>query len=170
MTRPADKPLCAGPIPDRLVSLGFDANITCALLAGHADPTHDDGNGLSWQGPPLPPGTPAVVQPEELLDAVRTRFAKSIKPNMLFALEDAELYGEPGKQRISEWADWIETEVLAALRECVAGPGPRANERSYAEMVNAPLTLPEIEALNKALVSGDYPRYRRATEKGGDDV
>lgn len=42
------------------------------------------------------------------------RIKKKIGPNMLFGLQDAELDGEGGQQRIREWVDWI-TEAVTPL-------------------------------------------------------
>ncbi len=57
----ADGVPCRALIPlDVAGRIRVDPSTMCALLAGHADPTHDDGNGLSWQGLPVPPGTPRV--------------------------------------------------------------------------------------------------------------
>jgi hypothetical protein len=38
---------------------------------------------------------------------LRTRIAEAIRPQMLIGLQDAELYDEPGTERINEWADSI---------------------------------------------------------------
>jgi hypothetical protein len=40
--------------------------------------------------------------------------ANAIGPTMLFGLQDAELVGEPGRQRIEDWIKWI-SETVAAL-------------------------------------------------------
>ncbi|MCP3820098.1 DUF6085 family protein [Streptomyces sp. A3M-1-3] len=44
---------------------------------------------------------------------LREQVAAAIRPNMLFGLQDAELDGPGGTQRINEWVDWIATAVLA---------------------------------------------------------
>lgn len=49
-------------------------------------------------------------------DAVRERYAAAIRPNMLMGLQDAELDGPGGTQRINEWVDWIAKE-LAEVRD-----------------------------------------------------
>ena len=53
-----DAALCLAGIPQEIADrAGLSRDALCALPAGHADPTHDDGHGLSWQGLPVPPGT-----------------------------------------------------------------------------------------------------------------
>jgi hypothetical protein len=42
--------------------------------------------------------------------------AQAIGPTMLFGLQDAELFDEPGKQRVQEWVDWI-SKTVAVLRD-----------------------------------------------------
>ena len=45
---------------------------------------------------------------------LRQQYADKIRPVMLVGLQDAELYDEPGTERINEWVDWI-AETLAAV-------------------------------------------------------
>ncbi|MCY0959938.1 hypothetical protein [Streptomyces sp. H27-H5] len=46
----------------------------------------------------------------------REQYANIIRPVMLFGLQDAELDGAGGTQRINEWVDWI-AQVLAEARD-----------------------------------------------------
>ncbi|GAA3267997.1 hypothetical protein [Streptomyces lavendulae] len=46
--------------------------------------------------------------------ARRLQYADAIRPTMLMGLQDAELYDEPGAQRINQWVDWI-AKTLADL-------------------------------------------------------
>lgn len=46
---------------------------------------------------------------------LRSRLDTAIRPNMLLGLQDAELDGPGGTQRINEWADWIVDTVLQVL-------------------------------------------------------
>lgn len=47
--------------------------------------------------------------------ALRDAIDAAIRPNMLFGLQDAELDGPGGTQRINEWADWITGAVVGVL-------------------------------------------------------
>jgi hypothetical protein len=46
----------------------------------------------------------------------RARYGAAIRPNMLLGLQDADLSGTGGTQRINEWADWI-ADTLATVRD-----------------------------------------------------
>lgn len=48
--------------------------------------------------------------------ALRTAIGKAIRPTMLIGLQDADLSGPGGTQRINEWADWI-TDALVPMFE-----------------------------------------------------
>jgi len=48
--------------------------------------------------------------------SLRERIDSAIRPAMLIGLQDAELYDEPGRERIGEWADSITTWVLAVVQ------------------------------------------------------
>lgn len=53
--------------------------------------------------------------PAEQLDAARVALvAEAIGPVMLIGLQDAELFDQPGTERIGEWIKWI-SETVAAL-------------------------------------------------------
>ncbi|MEV8544566.1 hypothetical protein [Streptomyces sp. NPDC051572] len=69
------------------------------LLGYVAD--HLTANVVEAQAAEPPTGRAAVV-------------ANAIGPTMLFGLQDAELVGEPGRQRIEDWIKWI-SETVAAL-------------------------------------------------------
>lgn len=45
------------------------------------------------------------------------RIKKTIGPNMLLGLQDAELHDEPGAQRIHEWVDWIANAVAPLVAD-----------------------------------------------------
>lgn len=49
-------------------------------------------------------------------DDLRNRIDAAIRPNLLIGLQDAELYDEPGKERINEWADWISQRVAELVQ------------------------------------------------------
>ncbi|MGW6912519.1 hypothetical protein ACWGB8_01655 [Kitasatospora sp. NPDC054939] len=51
---------------------------------------------------------------------LRQRIDAAIRPTMLIGLQDAELYDEPGRERIGEWADWITNAVLAVVEAEIA--------------------------------------------------
>ncbi|MFJ3793827.1 hypothetical protein [Kitasatospora sp. NPDC090091] len=53
--------------------------------------------------------TPPPASLAERIDA-------AIRPSMLIGLQDAELYDEPGRERIGEWADSITAWVLAVVQ------------------------------------------------------
>ncbi|MEU6237387.1 hypothetical protein [Kitasatospora sp. NPDC047058] len=53
--------------------------------------------------------TPPPASLAERIDA-------AIRPAMLIGLQDAELYDEPGRERIGEWADFITSWVLAVVQ------------------------------------------------------
>lgn len=49
-------------------------------------------------------------------DDLRARVDAAIRPNLLIGLQDAELYDEPGTERINEWADWISRRIADLVR------------------------------------------------------
>jgi len=57
---------------------------------------------------------------------LRQQIVDAIGPNMRLGLQDAELYDEPGAQRISEWVSWIAGAVLPIVRAAVAADGASA--------------------------------------------
>jgi hypothetical protein len=59
-------------------------------------------------------GTVSCTRPAP--DSLREQYAAAIRPNMLMGLQDAELDGPGGTQRINEWVDWIAKE-LAEVRD-----------------------------------------------------
>ncbi|MFG2913317.1 hypothetical protein ACGF0D_10560 [Kitasatospora sp. NPDC048298] len=48
--------------------------------------------------------------------SLRDRIDATIRPRMLIGLQDAELYDQPGRERIGEWADSITEWVLAVVQ------------------------------------------------------
>lgn len=60
--------------------------------------------------------------PAPAADPLRDQIAAAIRPTMLIGLQDAELDGPSGTQRINEWVDWIADAVLAvpAIRDMQA--------------------------------------------------
>jgi hypothetical protein len=50
-----------------------------------------------------------------MTDDLRQRIYDAIRPTMLLGLQDAELDGPGGAQRIGEWAEWIATTIAAEL-------------------------------------------------------
>ncbi|MEU1800840.1 hypothetical protein [Streptomyces sp. NPDC019937] len=53
-------------------------------------------------------------QPVPVADAERrARYEAAFGPNMRLGLQDAELFDEPGAQRINEWITWITDAVMA---------------------------------------------------------
>ncbi|MGW4810518.1 hypothetical protein ACWEPB_02585 [Kitasatospora cineracea] len=82
----------------------------------------------------------APVQPPADL---HQRIDATIRPRMLIGLQDAELYDQPGRERIGEWADsitsWVMAEVepeLAALRQQLAD-AQAENARLRADLTEA---------------------------------
>jgi histidine triad (HIT) family protein len=63
----------------------------------------------------------ALARVAELGRPIRNRIEAKVRPAMLLGLQDAELYGEPGAQRIGEWVDWIADTLTEA--DTPAGPG-----------------------------------------------
>lgn len=61
----------------------------------------------------------------ELGRPIRDRIEAKVRPAMLLGLQDAELYGEPGAQRIGEWVDWIADTLTEA--DTPAGPGEESS-------------------------------------------
>lgn len=114
------------------------------LINPHAGPLIINGRhsgGAAWDSPtppsspvtaPQPPNRPRLDQmTDDTLDALysclealetpapdslRDQYATAIRPVMLMGLQDAELDGAGGTQRINEWTDWIAT-ALAAVRD-----------------------------------------------------
>ncbi|MEV8477869.1 hypothetical protein [Streptomyces sp. NPDC051173] len=81
---------------------------------------HPDGEIKSGRGPDSTGANsqaPAAVQ--RAVDKLRARLDERIRPVMLFGLQDAELFNEPGRQRINEWADWVIDTVLDTVTETV---------------------------------------------------
>ncbi len=52
--------------------------------------------------------------------------ADAIGPNMLFGLQGAELFGEPGQERIRDWIKWISETVAALPATALPAPADRA--------------------------------------------
>ncbi|MBH1939142.1 hypothetical protein I5Q34_33620 [Streptomyces sp. AV19] len=48
---------------------------------------------------------------------LQDRLDHRIRTVTLLGLDNAELIGEPGQQRVGEWADWILDTVLDELRK-----------------------------------------------------
>lgn len=58
----------------------------------------------------IEPGqTPEPTDLVELIDG-------AIRTNMLMGLQDAELFDEPGRERINDWADWISENAAKAVQ------------------------------------------------------
>lgn len=51
----------------------------------------------------------------ESLDGLRSRLDAEIRPVMLLGLQDAELFDEPGRERINDWVDWLLNTVTKVL-------------------------------------------------------
>lgn len=75
--------------------------------------------------PDAEPGTPDNAQ-----DDLRQRIDAAIRPNMLFGLQDAELYGEGGAERIGEWVTWITDAVVTVLAPRDTGADNLGTRRS----------------------------------------
>lgn len=73
----------------------------------------------------MPEPTTAPVTAEDL----RERIEASVGPAMRLGLQDAELFDEPGAQRIEEWITHITDQVLAAL----AWQSARGRAKAYGE-------------------------------------
>jgi hypothetical protein len=65
---------------------------------------------------PPEPDQRAVCRCSAAPDGLRDQYAAAIRPTMLLGLQDAELDGVGGAQRINEWADWI-AKTVAAVRD-----------------------------------------------------
>lgn len=50
-----------------------------------------------------------------MTDSLTDRVKKTIGPNMLLGLQDAELHDEPGAERIREWVDWIANAIAPLI-------------------------------------------------------
>ncbi|MFG2819902.1 hypothetical protein ACGFX4_10795 [Kitasatospora sp. NPDC048365] len=48
------------------------------------------------------------------------RIADTIRPAMLHGLQDAELIGGPGTERINQWVDWIAAVVAGQVVQSIA--------------------------------------------------
>jgi len=92
-------------------------------LLGHYDDSHelcapDCGTADG------PSRVAAEEQPAEAQDGDRVKaIADAIGPVMLLGLQDAELFDEPGQERIRDWIKWI-SETVAAL------PAPELVDRA----------------------------------------
>ncbi len=69
------------------------------------------------------------------------QIAAVIRPSMLAGLQDAELLGPAGTQRINEWADWIAEVVAQAVLHPIT-----AERDAFADRVD---TLSHIAKRNK---------------------
>jgi hypothetical protein len=82
------------------------------------------------------------------------RVKKAIGPNMLLGLQDAELYDEPGAQRIREWVDWIADAITPIIDSEV---------RDRVERIRAAVT--EGKNLGRALTASDVMVAHEVTSK-----
>lgn len=55
------------------------------------------------------------AEPNETTMDLRKLVADTIGPTMLIGLQDADLYGPGGTERIQDWIDWISTAVADAV-------------------------------------------------------
>lgn len=102
--------------------------------------------------------TPPPASLAERIDA-------AIRPTMLLGLQDAELDGPGGTQRIGEWVDWIAARVAETLQpELYAAHAE--NERLRAVVAQAAALLPAdpAEDINASWLP---PRFLRAALDGG---
>ncbi|MEW1719803.1 hypothetical protein [Streptomyces sp. NPDC093109] len=73
-----------------------------------------------------------VTAAEQKIDpaALTEQYAAAIRPVMLIGLQDAELVGEPGAARITEWADWIAAELARTRIEIGVAATPPGSTRT----------------------------------------
>ncbi|WP_371494572.1 hypothetical protein OG871_05485 [Kitasatospora sp. NBC_00374] len=69
------------------------------------------------------------------------RIADAIRPAMLNGLQDAELIGNPGTERINEWVDWIAAVIAGQVVQSIA-----AERDVFADRVD---TLTHVARRNK---------------------
>lgn len=82
------------------------------------------------------------------------RVKKTIGPNMLFGLQDAELDGEGGQQRIREWVDWIAEAVAPLIADEV---------QAEVEKIRAAVT--EGKGIGRPLTASDVMVAHEITRK-----
>ncbi|MFT9821202.1 hypothetical protein [Lysinibacillus sp. NPDC056185] len=107
-------------------------------------------------------------------DSLREQYAAAIRPAMLLGLQDAELDGEGGTQRINEWVDWIAEKIHKVrdreMKQLAAGRATwtaKALEMEQAaEQAEAALEQAELDAEQQArhfrTLSGERESYRQA--------
>ncbi|WP_461712186.1 hypothetical protein [Streptomyces sp. DSM 41013] len=85
---------------------------------------------------------------------LQDRVKKTIGPNMLFGLQDAELDGEGGQQRIREWVDWIAEAVTPLIADEV---------QAEVEKIRAAVT--EGKGIGRPLTASDVMVAHEVTRK-----
>jgi hypothetical protein len=88
--------------------------------------------------------------------ALPDRIKKTIGPTMLLGLQDAELDGEGGQQRIREWVDWIAEAVAPLVADEVEAEVDRIRAAvTEGKGIGRPLTASDVmvahEVTRKAL-------------------
>lgn len=73
-----------------------------------------------------------------MADSLRARIDAAIRPIMLIGLQDAQLDGPGGTQRINEWADWI-SEQAAGVVEALQPAGSDRCPRCLCDDCGGPL-------------------------------
>lgn len=82
------------------------------------------------------------------------RIKKTIGPTMLLGLQDAELYDEPGAQRIREWVDWIAGAVA-----------PLVADEAQAEVDRIRAAVTEGKSIGRPLTASDVMVAHEVTRK-----
>lgn len=88
--------------------------------------------------------------------ALTGRIKKAIGPTMLRGLQDAELYDEPGAQRIREWVDWIAGAAAPVVAE---------EMNAELERIRAAATEGKYRALGRPLTASDVQVAHEITRK-----
>lgn len=83
-------------------------------------------------------------------DALAARIRKAIGPTMLLGLQDAELYDEPGAQRIREWVAWIAGAIVPFVADEVNAELERIRAAvTEGKSIGRPLTASDIRVAHE---------------------
>lgn len=78
------------------------------------------------------------------------RIKKTIGPNMLLGLQDAELHDEPGAERIHEWVDWIANAVAPLVADEVRAEVDRIRAAvTEGKSIGRPLTASDVQVAHE---------------------
>lgn len=106
-------------------------DLWAAFDAGEDACWNVEGHDANWMECCRRTGLAAALKlhEQQLRERTAAHIDTAVRAGMVLGLEDAELYGAPGIERINEWADWIRDQVLGVVEGSSEDGSKEAGER-----------------------------------------